>query len=146
MRLRPYTEADRLQVLRVHRVHGDQYFFADPDLPINFYSVVAEDDGGVVRGILTGRKCVEAILMVDPEVPPVKRFRMIRSLVEQGCADMRREGYDEAHVAVPRQLDGYAELLGRLPWFLKEDRNRFVVPLGAMCDIPESTPAFWRPK
>jgi len=120
---------DRERILALRQAHGEQYFFSDPDLWPTHSTVVFEE-GDAFIGSLSGRMCVEGFLMVDPRVPPLKRWRTIRELVNVGLPWIHEQtGVGEAHVCIPQELDGYARLLEKQPGFYPENRIRLMVNL-----------------
>jgi len=116
--------------------HGTGFFFSDPDVHPSLESTVAERDGKVA-GLMTGRETIEAFLVVDPELPPLKRWRVIKELVDDGLPRARALGMREAHIGIPVELNGYADLLLKLPGFYEEKRRRIVVNLDEVCKAAE---------
>lgn len=129
MPVRLYMPEDRERILALRQAHGEKYFFSDPDLWPTHSTVVQEEEGAFI-GALSGRMCVEGFLMVDPRVPPLKRWRTIKELVSVGLPWIHEQtGVGEAHVCIPQELDGYARLLEKQPGFYPENRVRLMVNL-----------------
>lgn len=127
MTIRPYRTSDREEVVALQQKHPD-LFFADPEDPVNASTLVAVKDGRVV-GVLTGRRVVESFLVVDPDMDPLPRWRMMRALFREGFAVARDLGFREALSSVPPRLSKYADLLGKLEGFQEDTRRRFAVRL-----------------
>lgn len=130
---RPYDPArDRAAVLALRERHSTSLFFSDPDKPPSLESIVAERDGEVV-GMMTGRGTIEAFLVVDPALPPLRRWRVIKDLIDHGMPRARAHGFHEAHIGIPSGLEGYADLLLKQPGFYEDTRRRIIVNLVEVC-------------
>lgn len=133
MPVKLYDASDRPRILALREAHGTGFFFADPDVWPN-HSTVVFDDGQDIQGALTGRLCVEGFLMVDPRMPPMKRWRVIKKLIDAGLPyAYQAMNVNEAHIGIPPGLEGYGELLAKLPGFYKEERKRVLVNLAELC-------------
>lgn len=131
--MRLYLPEDREKILALRKAHGEQYFFSDPDLWPTHSTIVHEEEGAFL-GALSGRVCVEGFLMVDPRTPPLKRWRIIKGLINDGLPYIyNATGVGEAHICVPQDLDGYASLLAKQPGFYPENRIRLMVNLHQLC-------------
>ena len=132
MPVRLYDASDRPRILALREAHGTGFFFADPEVWPNHSTVVFED-GEEIKGALTGRLCVEGFLMVDPRLPAIRRWRVIRSLMDAGLPyAYNMMNVNEAHIGIPAGLEGYGDLLAKLPGFYKEERKRILVNLSEL--------------
>ena len=127
--IRPYVPDDRPAVEELRKAAGEEFWFNDPDSPINVTSLVVEDEGRIVA-ILTGRLVVEGFLTLDKSYgTPMAKWRMLKRLFREGCLELKRRGLMEAFAAIPRQLESYTGLLEKLPFFKRDNRTRFLIPL-----------------
>lgn len=126
--LRPYAPKDREAILRLHEAHGAGYWFADPDDPINPITLVAEAGDGKLIGAVTGRLCMEAFLMLDPNAgSPAFRWELVQKLMEEGGRLAHQGGIREVHIATP--LKSFAKRLLKLPAMWPERRWRLIYSL-----------------
>ncbi len=129
MSVRLYDASDRPRILALREAHGTGFFFSDPD-EWPTHSTIVYEDGEKFLGALSGRLCVEGFLMVDPSTPPMKRWRVIQKLINAGLPFAHEQmGVHEAHIGVPENLSGYADLLAKLPSFYPDTRRRLIVNL-----------------
>lgn len=134
MTIRPYAPADRAAVLALHERHdrspsgkGEGFWFANPDDPLNEITLLAEEDGQLVAAV-TGRACLEALLMIDPGWSgPRERFELIQRLIDEGGALAAARGYREVHIATP--ILRFAYRLSRLAHVYVERRWKLILDL-----------------
>ena len=115
--IRPYVPDDRPAVEELRKAAGEEFWFNDPDSPI-------------IVAILTGRLVVEGFLTLDKSYgTPMAKWRMLKRLFREGCLELKRRGLMEAFAAIPSQLESYTGLLEKLPFFKRDNRTRFLIPL-----------------
>ena len=130
MVIRPYVPADRPAILALRSRHGEEFWFADPDDPINPLTVVAEDEGKIVAAV-TARLSVETFLMLDPTYKTsLGRWALLKRLFAFGFQLFRRQtNLSECYAPVALPLQSFAGLLGTLPNFNLDRRARYMIPL-----------------
>ena len=130
MVIRPYVPADRPAILALRQKHGEEFWFADPDDPLNPLTVVAEDEGKIVAAV-TARLSVETFLLLDPGYKTsLGRWAVLKRLFAFGFQLFRRQSkVSECYATVALPLESFAGLLGKLPNFHLDRRTRYMIPL-----------------
>ena len=130
MVIRPYVSADRAAILALRAKHGEEFWFADPDDPINPLTVVAEDEGRIVAAV-TARLSAEVFLILDPGYgTSLKRWGVLKRLFAFGLQLFKQKtNVSECYATVALPLGSFAGLLGKLPNFYPDERARYMIPL-----------------
>lgn len=123
--IRRYTKDDRAAVDALHAAHGDKYWYADPDDPVNYETWVIEDDGRIIASV-TARYTAEAFLMLDKSYgTPVDRLEVTQEIIEHSFNRAHELGLREVHIGVSMNERGWLKKLLRIPSMFLD--NRFSV-------------------
>lgn len=129
MTIRPYAPEDAAAVRALHRLHGEELWFAVPEDPLSVVTHVAEEDGRII-GCVTARATVEGFLMLDPAwKKPRDRWEMARDLIDSVGEACARIGYSEAHIGVNDIFRGFARRLGKEPHVFTDTRHWLIMAL-----------------
>jgi hypothetical protein len=125
--IRRSVAEDRPALDALHLAHGTQYWYADPDDPINFETWVIEVDGKIVCA-LTARLTAEGFLMLDKSFgTPAERWELTKQMLEHSTQRAHELGFREIHIGVAPNERGWLRRLLSLPSMFLD--NRFHVIL-----------------
>ena len=113
-------------MLDLHERHDKGLWYADPDDPINVETWVVES-GGKLIAAMTGRKTIEAFLMIDRSYgSPMGRWELVKKLIALSETRTDDLGVREVHINVPVRLRGYAKRLLSLDRIFYDDRLHLI--------------------
>ena len=125
--IRRYTPDDRAALDSLHASHGTDFWYADPDDPVNFETWILEDDGKPVCAV-TARYTAEAFLMVDKSYgTPRDRWAVINQMIEHMIQRAHELGLREVHIGVNAKQRGWLRKLLSIPSMILDGRFHVVL-------------------
>lgn len=125
--IRRYTPEDRPALLALHEKHGTEFWFADPDDPVNFETWVLEEDGKIISTV-TARCTAEAFFMIDKtHGSPADRWRVAQEMLEFSANRANELGLREVHIGVGGNQRGWLRRLLSLPSMFLDSRERVIM-------------------
>lgn len=124
--IRRYLPADREAILALKDRRGPEFPFCDPDNsgPCTQPYVAVKD--GTVVALAFGHIVVDGFMVVDPVVPPLERFEIIKELIRLGIAETGGMGAQEMQLHIPADLGRYAQRLEEIG-FLRTGKTHMVI-------------------
>lgn len=125
--IRRYTKDDRPALDALHLSHGPDFWYADPDDPVNFVTWVAEVDGKIVSAV-TARYTAEAFFMLDKSYgTPAQRWELTRELIEHSLQYASGIGLREVHIGIGLKQRGWLRRLLSIPSMFLDNRFRVIL-------------------
>jgi len=126
-RIRRYAAEDRPALDALHEKHGTNFWYADPDDPVNFETWILEEDGKIVCSV-TARYTAEAFFMLDKGYgTPKERWEATQELLDFSAYRARELGLREVHLGVAQHQRGWLRKLLSLPSMMLDKRYRVVM-------------------
>ena len=138
MTIRPYRPSDFPELVGMHRrqcLHdGLGYLLPNPEDPLQFATLVAEEEGELV-GMASGRRIIEGQTVIDPAYGgigtsgPVVRWMLLSQLARALARVSYDAGYRELLAATAPTWRGYGNRLVKELGFTRDLRARFYLDL-----------------